>query len=502
MRLNLANVIPTNPNPSLLNSTKGYLFHKNLSSGMVGGDVVAMQTFLEAKGYLTMAPGNPKGEFDEGTRQALAYYQASVGITPSDGYFGPVTRAQVMAAIGLPSTSPVSTSNSTVPRLNPVPTTLNGVNIANSNPGYMSPSLLDSIRGYKFNVDLTIGSRGTDVVAMQTFLEAKGYLTMAPGNPKGEFDEGTRLALSYYQASIGITPTNGVAGALTRSSINTILSFTPTQTNQPSTPPAQTISKADIVITDLTWDPASLTQSYATDIKMTYTLKNVGTESFSGRGNVCTLERANDIKPAEPYPTLSGPCFGNSPGVFTLAPGESKVFQGEHKDTSYEYRKKAGPFYLRLKFFPDDSTLESNTHNGYIDKTLMIIPAPALTPTIVSPAEGVSIAMDTENTYDWINNKGPYYAQVLFKMRVTGGIEKSVYSSTWVLKNLSTGEVINYNDVDNVIFVNRNEASLYIGFYKPGDWMVTTTVNDKYGGADAMTGTSAPLTFKIVPRTP
>lgn len=74
-----------------------YTFNANLTVGSRGADVVALQTFLEAKGFLTIPAGTAKGYFGALTRSSLAAYQVSKGITPSVGYFGPVTRAAVAA---------------------------------------------------------------------------------------------------------------------------------------------------------------------------------------------------------------------------------------------------------------------------------------------------------------------------------------------------------------------------------------------------------------------
>lgn len=70
-------------------------FMRNLTLGDSGDDVVILQTFLEQKGFLVMPVGVSKGYFGGLTRTALAKYQASVGITPSFGYFGPITRGKI-----------------------------------------------------------------------------------------------------------------------------------------------------------------------------------------------------------------------------------------------------------------------------------------------------------------------------------------------------------------------------------------------------------------------
>jgi len=64
--------------------------------------------------------------------------------------------------------------------------------------------------------DLTLGSTGSDVAVLQTFLEQKGYLTIPFGVSKGYFGTLTRAAVSRYQVANGIYPTYGYFGPLTR----------------------------------------------------------------------------------------------------------------------------------------------------------------------------------------------------------------------------------------------------------------------------------------------
>ncbi len=82
----------------------GHTFSTNLTVGSRGSDVVALQSFLVAKGFLTMPAGVAMGYFGGLTKSALAAYQSSKGITPAAGYFGPITRAAVMAEGGVATT--------------------------------------------------------------------------------------------------------------------------------------------------------------------------------------------------------------------------------------------------------------------------------------------------------------------------------------------------------------------------------------------------------------
>ena len=70
----------------------------NLTVGSVGEIVRTLQKFLNDKGFTVAAsgpgsPGNETTRFGLLTKAALAKFQASVGISPAIGYFGPITRA-------------------------------------------------------------------------------------------------------------------------------------------------------------------------------------------------------------------------------------------------------------------------------------------------------------------------------------------------------------------------------------------------------------------------
>jgi hypothetical protein len=71
-----------------------------------------------------------------------------------------------------------------------------------------------------FNTNLTVGSTGADVVALQQFLVAKGHLVMPAGVAYGYFGPLTRAAVAKYQTSKGITPAVGYFGPITRAAVN------------------------------------------------------------------------------------------------------------------------------------------------------------------------------------------------------------------------------------------------------------------------------------------
>lgn len=70
---------------------------------------------------------------------------------------------------------------------------------------------------YTFTRDLTVGSEGVDVTALQQILISGGYLNISA--PTGYFGLLTRAAVSSWQAAKGISPTAGYFGPLSRATI-------------------------------------------------------------------------------------------------------------------------------------------------------------------------------------------------------------------------------------------------------------------------------------------
>ncbi|MES2470778.1 MAG: fibronectin type III domain-containing protein [Patescibacteria group bacterium] len=101
---------------------------------------------------------------------------------------------------------------------------------------YSAPSGGGISAGYTFTRDLTINSKGVDVIYLQKFLVKSGYLASA--YVTGLFETFTQQALIKYQLAHGITPATGYFGPITRGKINNnsgvtaapIISVTPTGT--------------------------------------------------------------------------------------------------------------------------------------------------------------------------------------------------------------------------------------------------------------------------------
>lgn len=80
---------------------------------------------------------------------------------------------------------------------------------------------------YTFTRDLTVGSRGDDVKALQQYLNSQGYQVAAsgvgsPGSETTYFGPLTQAALAKFQAAKGVTPSVGYFGPKTRASIGAV----------------------------------------------------------------------------------------------------------------------------------------------------------------------------------------------------------------------------------------------------------------------------------------
>lgn len=73
---------------------------------------------------------------------------------------------------------------------------------------------------YIFTKDLTIGSTGPDVVALQKYLVKNGFMVMPKGVSYGYFGTITQRAVAAYQAKNGIVPAVGYFGPKTRTYLN------------------------------------------------------------------------------------------------------------------------------------------------------------------------------------------------------------------------------------------------------------------------------------------
>ena len=80
--------------------------------------------------------------------------------------------------------------------------------------------------GYTFNTNLTVGSRGTDVMNLQKVLNMSADTRVAatgagsPGNETSTFGPATKAAVIKWQIKSGITPAAGYVGPVSRAKLN------------------------------------------------------------------------------------------------------------------------------------------------------------------------------------------------------------------------------------------------------------------------------------------
>lgn len=79
---------------------EAFVFDRDLRKGSQGEDVRQLQRFLNSRGFTVAesGPGSPGSEsdyFGELTRLAVARWQEASGISPAEGYFGPLSRAAI-----------------------------------------------------------------------------------------------------------------------------------------------------------------------------------------------------------------------------------------------------------------------------------------------------------------------------------------------------------------------------------------------------------------------
>lgn len=73
---------------------------------------------------------------------------------------------------------------------------------------------------YVFTKDLTFGSTGPDVVALQKYLVKNGFMVMPKGVSYGYFGSITQRAVASYQLKYDINPVRGYFGPKTRAHLN------------------------------------------------------------------------------------------------------------------------------------------------------------------------------------------------------------------------------------------------------------------------------------------
>lgn len=160
-----------------------------LTNGSRGEMVVQLQQRLKELHYYT---GEVDGQYGNGTREAVRYFQAQHGLE-NDGVAGQQTLALLYSdqAIPCPFTP--------VPQ--PEPQATQVMAVQTPSPVYETPSM--QLMGY--------GASGESVTKLQQRLQQLGYYT---GTLDGQYGNGTAEAVKVFQAQHGLS-SDGIAGEKT-----------------------------------------------------------------------------------------------------------------------------------------------------------------------------------------------------------------------------------------------------------------------------------------------
>jgi peptidoglycan hydrolase-like protein with peptidoglycan-binding domain len=197
--------------------TIGNLPAGDLMIGSSGSVVIRLQQFLITKAVgpaaVRLAGAGATGYFGSITKAALIEYQVASGISPADGYYGYATRALAEASIGTTPATPATDAGC-----------LPGNNFSTTTGRSCSSVTASTNSG--FNRNLIVGMTGSDVGALQVWLNTHGYVLAlsgpgSSGNETTTFGGLTRTALAKFQADVGISPAVGYFGPITRSYLST-----------------------------------------------------------------------------------------------------------------------------------------------------------------------------------------------------------------------------------------------------------------------------------------
>jgi hypothetical protein len=179
-------------------------FARTLQLGSTGADVKSLQKFLNARGFKVAitgagSPGLETLTFGPATKAAVIRFQVANNIQPTSGLFGPITRAKANSLLGSTTIQPTTCPPVTQPIITSV----------------------------AFTRTLQLGSTGSDVKALQQFLNSKGFKVSAtgagsPGFETSTFGPATKAAVMRFQTANNIVPTSGIFGPLTRVKVNSM----------------------------------------------------------------------------------------------------------------------------------------------------------------------------------------------------------------------------------------------------------------------------------------
>jgi hypothetical protein len=81
--------------PQVRAETPNIIIGPNMTVGSTGQGVVVLQGLMSEMGYLSIPSGISFGYYGSLTRNAVSKYQVYNNISPSVGYYGPITKSSM-----------------------------------------------------------------------------------------------------------------------------------------------------------------------------------------------------------------------------------------------------------------------------------------------------------------------------------------------------------------------------------------------------------------------
>jgi peptidoglycan hydrolase-like protein with peptidoglycan-binding domain len=207
-----------------------------------------------------------------------------------------------------------------------------------------------------FTQNLTVGSTGSEVVALQQMLVAQGHLVMPAGVAYGYFGGLTRAAVAKWQAANGVAPAAGYWGPLSRAR-EIILTEHSDTLPPPIVPPVETLPLVDTlplieIVKSPVVDPivnipstppevVFLYSQYYLYEPVTFSLRNVSSNPMTLKnGAPWVIQDSSGTIIFSPVSTQA---------LVVIAPGESQTWKWNQKNDS-DIQVLPGQYKI---FFPD-----------------------------------------------------------------------------------------------------------------------------------------------------
>lgn len=336
---------------------------------------------------------------------------------------------------------------------------------------------------YNFTRDLTMGSKGDDVKALQQFLNSKGYAVASTGagsagNETTTFGSLTKAALAKYQAAVGISPTAGYFGTKTRAYVASVAATGGTTTGGTTTGGTTTPVGAALSVALASDSPAAKTLGSGTafnkGLKVAFT---AGSSDVSITG--ITLQKSGFVANTN----LNGVDIIDSAGV-----RHGQVITSINADNTITINMTSDPIVVKAGK-SETATVRFNLLAGAYSGTLSFSIASAsaitsnatftgsfpLSGAIMSIVDGSSsLATVTMNiltsTGSSTLNVDAASLQEITKYRIAETSSKEgVYLYSWALYNYGNAAAADYKDVtleaqDGTVVATAQPSGQYVTF--------------------------------------